>query len=76
MEYGDASGTALMDVRRRRWSTAALSAIDPDLEAALPALSSSDQPAGRLTAATAKRLGLNEGILVSAGGGRELLLGW
>ena len=73
MEYGDASGTALMDVRRRRWSTAALSAIDPDLEAALPALSSSDQPAGRLTAATAKRLGLNEGILVSAGGGDNMM---
>ena len=28
MEYGDASGTALMDVRKRTWSTAALNAID------------------------------------------------
>src|SRR6516225_9135027 len=31
MEYGDASGTALLDVRRRKWSSAALEAIDPGL---------------------------------------------
>src|ERR1017187_9040848 len=29
MEYGDASGTALLDVRKRKWSEAALKAIDP-----------------------------------------------
>lgn len=73
MEYGDASGTALMDVRRRRWSTAALNAIDPDLADKLPALSSSDRPAGFLTAATAKELGLNAGVLVSAGGGDNMM---
>jgi len=73
MEYGDASGTALMDVRKRRWSAAALAAIDPDLAGKLPKLSSSDQPAGRLTAATAKQLGLNSGVLVSAGGGDNMM---
>src|SRR3954465_1210482 len=31
MEYGDASGTALLDVRKRRWSNAILQAIDPEL---------------------------------------------
>src|SRR6266550_764230 len=31
MEYGDASGTALLDVRQRQWSSAVLEAIDPDL---------------------------------------------
>ena len=31
MEYGDASGTALLDVRKRKWSEAAIDAIDPDL---------------------------------------------
>src|SRR5207249_5400834 len=31
MEYGDASGTALLDVRRRKWSGAAVEAIDPEL---------------------------------------------
>src|SRR6185369_6899997 len=59
MEYGDASGTALLDVRKRKWSAAALDAIDPALAGKLPRLISSDQPAGSLQAATAKLLDLN-----------------
>src|SRR5204863_3029850 len=31
MEYGDASGTALLDVSKRKWSKAVLDAIDPEL---------------------------------------------
>jgi xylulokinase len=73
MEYGDASGTALMDVRRRRWSSAVIRAIDPELEGKLPALSPSDRPAGRLSAKTAKTLGLNAGVVVSAGGGDNMM---
>ena len=53
MEFGDASGTALMDVRKRRWSSEAIAAIDPDLAGALPSIGSSDRPAGVLTAETA-----------------------
>src|SRR4030095_6666647 len=67
MEYGDASGTALLDVQKRRWSEAMLNAIDPDLIDKLPPLIASDRPAGRLQANTAKALDLNPGILVSAG---------
>ncbi|MFM8360687.1 MAG: xylulokinase, partial [Verrucomicrobiota bacterium] len=73
MEYGDASGTALMDVRRRRWCAAALAAIDPDLADKLPPLSSSDQPAGELREETARELGLTPGVLVSAGGGDNMM---
>ncbi len=73
MEYGDASGTALFDVRRRRWSEAVLSAIDPGLAAMLPAVSPSDRPAGLLCAATAKALGLKPGVIVSAGGGDNMM---
>jgi len=73
MEYGDASGTALMDVRKRRWNDAALQAIDPDLAGKLPALAPSDQPAGTLTAAAAKALGLQPGVVVSAGGGDNMM---
>ncbi len=61
MEYGDASGTALLDVRRRKWSTAALRAIDPELATKLPPLISSEQPAGRLQPSTAEALGLSTG---------------
>ncbi len=73
MEFGDASGTALLDVRKRKWSAAALAAIDSDLADKLPKLVSSDQPAGNLQPATAHALGLNPGVLVSAGGGDNMM---
>ena len=73
MEYGDASGSALLNVKTRRWSQKVLRAIDPGLEAALPPLIGSDQPAGRLQASTARQLGLNAGVLVSAGGGDNMM---
>src|SRR4051794_37489015 len=73
MEYGDASGTALLDVRKRKWSSAALEAIDPSLAEKMPTLISSDQPAGVLQAATAKTLDLNPGVLVSGGGGDNMM---
>src|SRR5580765_5037616 len=61
MEYGDASGTALLDVRKRKWAKAVLDAIDVDLAEKLPPLISSDKPAGRLQAATARSLDLPPG---------------
>ena len=73
MEYGDASGTALLDVRRRKWSDAVLSAIDDELGSKLPLLISSDKPAGRLQRSTANELGLNTDVLVSAGGGDNMM---
>jgi xylulokinase len=73
MEYGDASGTALLDVKKRKWSAAAIKAIDPALADKLPPLISSDQPAGHLSAATAKSLGLSTDTLVSAGGGDNMM---
>ncbi|HEV2207606.1 MAG TPA: xylulokinase [Verrucomicrobiae bacterium] len=73
MEYGDASGTALMDVRKRKWATAVLETIDPALADKLPPLQSSEQPAGTLQSSTAKQLDLNPGVLVSAGGGDNMM---
>jgi xylulokinase len=73
MEYGDASGTALLDVRRRKWSDAILSAIDAELASKLPLLISSDKPAGRLQRSTANELGLSTDVLVSAGGGDNMM---
>jgi len=73
MEYGDASGTALLDVRKRKWSKETIDAIDPDLEGKLPQVIKSDKPAGFLQASTAKTLDLNPGILVSAGGGDNMM---
>ncbi|MBI4661617.1 MAG: xylulokinase [Verrucomicrobia bacterium] len=73
MEFGDASGTALLDVKTRRWSDKVLRAIDPSLAGKLPLLIPSDQPAGRLQASTAKALGLRTDVLVSAGGGDNMM---
>jgi xylulokinase len=73
MEYGDASGTALLDVRKRKWARTVLDAIDPALGEKLPPLISSDKPAGRLQAAAARQLDLNSGVLVSAGGGDNMM---
>ena len=73
MEFGDASGTALLDVRKRKWSPALLNAIDPELEGKLPPLISSDQPAGKLQASAARELGLSGEIIVSAGGGDNMM---
>src|SRR5580700_82975 len=73
MEYGDASGTALLDVKKRQWSRAVVQAIDPELERTLPPLIASDKPAGFLQEATARELGLSEKVLVSAGGGDNMM---
>src|SRR5438876_3087960 len=59
MEYGDASGTALLDVRKRKWAGAVLEAIGPELASTLPPVNPSHQPAGKLHPATAKTLDLN-----------------
>jgi xylulokinase len=73
MEFGDASGTALLDVRKRKWSDAAVNAIDGDLMGKLPPLISCDREAGRLQASAAKELGLEAGVVVSAGGGDNMM---
>src|SRR2546426_3634226 len=62
MEYGDASGTALLDVRKRKWSNEVIQAIDPELASKLPLVIRSDDQAGTLQASTAKMLDLNPGI--------------
>src|SRR5882762_11221442 len=53
MEFGDASGTALLDVRKRKWAGPVLEAIDPGLAAKLPPLIRSNQPADKLQPSTA-----------------------
>ncbi len=73
MELGDASGTALLDVRRRTWSRAALHAVDPALAGWLPALSESHAAAGLLKPELSRRYGFGPGVVVSAGGGDNMM---
>jgi len=72
MEYGDASGTGLMDVRKRAWSAGAMEIIDPGLSRLFPPLSHPKEPAGRLRPEIAARFGLGR-ALVSAGGGDNMM---
>ncbi|HTL67224.1 MAG TPA: xylulokinase [Lacunisphaera sp.] len=73
MEPGDASGTALLDVRKRTWSPAALRAIDPNLGDWLPALSKSSEAAGMLRPGLAQQYGFPADVVVSAGGGDNMM---
>jgi xylulokinase len=73
MEHGDASGTALMDVRTRTWSREVVHLIDPALADKLPPLQSSRQPAGALVPDLGKRWNLPANVVVSAGGGDNMM---
>jgi xylulokinase len=73
MEYGDASGTILMDVKSRSWCDEVINAIDPELKVKLPPLHSSDKPVGFLSEKAAHSLGLSTDVLISAGGGDNMM---
>ncbi|MEM1607048.1 MAG: xylulokinase [Candidatus Bathyarchaeia archaeon] len=73
MEYGDASGTALMNIKTRTWCREVLEAIDPNLEEKLPPLQSSDKPAGFVRREVAEIFGFRDDVLVSAGGGDNMM---
>ena len=73
MEYGDASGTALMNIRTRTWCDKILEIIDPNLKEKLPPLQPSDRPAGTIRKEIAKEFGFKEDVLVSAGGGDNMM---
>ena len=67
-DAGDASGTALLDLRTRAWSGELLGLLDLD-EAMLPKVYESPQVTGTLHAAGAAALGLRAGTPVVAGAG-------
>lgn len=73
MEYGDASGTALLDVRKRTWSPKVISAIDKNLADWLPTLSHPSKSAGTLSPELAQRYGFPASTIVSAGGGDNMM---
>ena len=56
MEFGDASGTGFLDVRRRSWSAAAMDAVDGRVAGCLPAVSASHEPCGVLRPELAREL--------------------
>lgn len=75
MEYGDASGTGLLEVCSRTWYKPLLMAIDScrDIASLLPPLIQAGTPAGTVCQRAAEALGVPEGILVSCGGGDNMM---
>ena len=74
-EFGDASGTAYFDVKTRTWSDLLLNAIDDSgkLQDCLPDLIAPNSPAGIIRAEIAEQFRLKPDVLVSAGGGDNMM---
>lgn len=74
-EAGDASGTGYFDTRTRRWHEAVFARIAPELDpdCVLPRLIHSHEPAGTVRRELARELGLADGVVVSSGGGDNML---
>jgi xylulokinase len=67
-DASDASGTLLLDLRKRSWSAEILDALELPREL-LPAVYEGPDETGRLRADVAAELGLPAGIPIAAGGG-------
>lgn len=73
MEFGDASGTALLDVETRTWSTKVVNFVADDLPDKLPPLRSSKASVGALRRELADAWGLPRATTISAGGGDNMM---
>ncbi|MDF1812792.1 MAG: xylulokinase [Verrucomicrobiales bacterium] len=73
MEYGDASGTGILNIRTREWDTDLIDFVDPRLGDALPELGSSRDIHGTLRADLAEKWGLKNDVIISAGGGDNMM---
>lgn len=69
-EVGDASGTSLLDVKKRAWNKKLLSLLDLDA-ALLPKCFESHEVSGELSSWAAKKLGLAAGTPVVGGSGDQ-----
>lgn len=69
-EVSDASGTLLLDVRKRQWCKTLLGLLQLD-PAILPQVYESEEVSGNLSAAAGKLLGLPAGVSVVGGGGDQ-----
>lgn len=73
MEFGDASGTGLLNVRTRKWEQQLLDFIDPRVNDMMPNLWASTGILAELRPEIAEQVGLPVGVIVSAGGGDNMM---
>ncbi|MDR0644682.1 MAG: xylulokinase [Treponema sp.] len=72
-EAGDASGTALFDVRKRTWAENVCALIDPSIIDFLPRIVEPGCPAGYVSTWAAELYGIPEGAIVASGGGDNMM---
>lgn len=75
MEFGDASGTGLLDIETRTWSKPALKALDKtkDISQFLPKLHNANEFIGKIKDSVAKDLGIPKNIPIATGGGDNMM---
>ncbi|MEM9281236.1 MAG: xylulokinase [Verrucomicrobiota bacterium] len=73
MEFGDASGTGILNVRSKEWDCELVNFVDPSVELMLPELGSSNAVHGTLRPDLADEWGLSSEVIVSAGGGDNMM---
>ena len=73
MEYGDASGTGMLDIRSRQWCHELMDFVDPSVRDMLPPLGSSLEVHGQLRSDLADAWSLPKDVIVSAGGGDNMM---
>lgn len=73
LEYGDASGMGILNVRTREWSSELIDFVDPRVHDMLPPLGSSNQANGSLRPELAQKWGVPAEVVISAGGGDNMM---
>lgn len=73
MEYGDASGMGILDIRTREWDFDLVDFVDPRVREMLPPLGTSNEAVGTLRPDLAAEWGLSADVIVSAGGGDNMM---
>tara|TARA_B100000925_G_scaffold272571_1_gene236603 strand:- start:1579 stop:3063 length:1485 start_codon:yes stop_codon:yes gene_type:complete len=73
MEYGDASGTGFLNIRTKEWEQDLINFVDSRVNEMLPDLGSSNAMHGALLPELASEWGLSSDVIVSAGGGDNMM---
>lgn len=73
MEFGDASGMGILNIREKAWETDLIDFVDPSVREMLPELGSSNVVHGTLRSELASEWGLSDEVIISAGGGDNMM---
>ncbi|MDR1867547.1 MAG: xylulokinase [Treponema sp.] len=72
-EAGDASGTALFNIRTRKWSEQVCTLIDRKVLECLPQIIAPGSPAGEVSDIAAQAYGIPKGAIVATGSGDNMI---